>query len=111
MQLSRDTIYRNTPTTYLGSKELPESGSVAGEVHCSFDGKEFSLGIRGHVGDQPHWYTLTLTLKEVRVLLSRSLEDYWGKDEEIPDAEKTLWKTFFELWEKRIEAKDKEGDE
>ena len=102
---------RNRGTTPLGSKELPESGSMPGEVSCSFDGSEFSLEICGFDGRQDHWYTLRLTPREVRVLLSKSLEDAWWRDEQgqIPDAERALWRTFFELWEKRIEFKDEGG--
>lgn len=88
----------------IGWEELPENNSSQ-EVSCSFDDGFFSLEIRGYDGDR---YTLTLSPKEVRILLSRSLKDVWlkGESEQMPDTERALWKTLFEMWEKRIDFED-----
>lgn len=105
MRLSKRGYYSDHGESPLADKELPEDSSLSGMRDCSFgfDGREFILGIRGSDGDNTYWYALTLTPREVRVLLSKSLEDaYYQRDEEMPDAEKELWGTIFDLWEKRL---------
>lgn len=116
MQLWRRGNYEDQGEPKLVDIELEGDAGYSSDPDvtgyaCGFDGKEFFLGMCGipdvDRANTTHWYTLTLTPREMRVLLSRSL---W-RNKEIPNAEQALWETFFELWEKRVEAKDEEGDE
>ena len=90
----------------VSGNPYPPSHLKAG---CSFDGREFSLRIRGGDGNEEsrstYWYEITLTLKEMRTLLSHSLSSpYWDfpGGREISGAERELWGTLFDLWEKRL---------
>ena len=109
MRLTRRAYERDHGPSLLADKELTadSSDSSLPDVKgcaCGFDGNEFILGMRGyHDGSRTPWYVLTLTPGEMRVLLSRSLNDaYYHRDEEVPDGEKELWETLFDLWEKRL---------
>ena len=109
MRLSRRGYYQNTnhEPRKLADKDL--SDREFGIVQYSFGGREFTLGIRGGDGiensQSTYWYEITLTLKEMRILLSRSLSSpYWHfpGGQEISGAERELWGTLFDLWEKRL---------
>lgn len=122
MRLTRKAFNQNTnhEPRELANKAFPDAPpslflpGLRERVDLSFDGKEFSLCILGVDGIRniqnsrnEYKYEIILTLKEVRSLLSRSLKDYYPDfpgSREISDAERKLWNTLFDQWEKRIRA-------
>ena len=115
MRLSRRGHRMNTnrEPRELANKEFPDHPlrAIPEGVERSFDGKKFSLRIHGGDGiedsQSQYEYEITLTLKEVRNLLSHSLRSFYPDfpgSIEISNAERKLWNTLFDQWEKRIRA-------
>ena len=124
MRLKRQGYGRHEGVRELADKELTENPSSArfffntpryedcscGFDTCGFDAsgidkreKEFFLGICARpVDGSTHWYQLTLTPREMKILLSRYLERG-----EMPDNERNLWEVLLDLWEKRLKRRDR----
>ena len=108
---------QNREPQELANKEFPEalplhsSYRLPENVERSFNGKDFTLRIHGGDGREnstdQYQYEITLSLKEIRFLLSRPFnsiaKDFPG-GQEISKAEKQLWNTLFDQWEKRLRA-------
>ena len=128
MRLTRKAVKQNTkhePRILANKKEFYGPGVdwswfCSEKIALSFDGKEFSLCILGKDGIESsenkkhdYKYEIILTLKEVRLLLSRSLQHYHRTDfpgsREISADERKLWNTLFDQWEKRIRALARRG--
>ena len=113
MRLSRRGYgnFTNREFVSLADEELPDRTS--GSVEYSYT-KAFSLRIRGTDGGKgsirkdgslslpsEYWYEITLTPRDVKMLLSKSLENP-HYTEKMPDSEKKLWEVLLDLWEKRL---------
>ena len=102
MRLTRRGEEKDHGEYEVANQELAEDAGYTDSTRpyptgysCGFNGNEFFLGISAHwYQGSTHWYQLSLTPEEMRILLSRSLEDT------LPDSEKELWETLFDLWEK-----------
>ena len=124
MRLERQGVQHREGVTELADKELTENPSSSrfffnephysetrscGFATCGFDAsgidtreKEFFLGIRARpVNGSTHWYQLTLTPRDMKILLSRYLEEG-----EMPDNERNLWEVLLDLWGKRLERQE-----
>ena len=105
MRLTRRGYKSDHGEPTLVDQELAEDAGYSSHSYptgsCGFDGEEFILGMCGIPGETTHWCVLSLTPEEMRILLSRSLEDA------LPDSEKELWETLFDLWEKRLTRRDR----
>ncbi len=98
----------------LANIEFPEISMIFDSrtrLERSFDGKNFTVLMSGVDGwknsPSQYEYEITLSLKEIRSLLSwpfDSLPKEFPGGREISDAEKKLWNTLFDQWEKRIRA-------
>ena len=122
MRLERQGLEHRTGVTPLADKELTETSPSSrfsfkephsfqncscGFATCVFDvfetrEKEFFLGIHARpVHGSTHWYQLTLTQREMKILLSRYLEEG-----EMPDNERKLWEVLLDQWEKRLKRRE-----
>ena len=113
MRLTRRA--HNTNTNHepreLANKEFSSTFEhIQTNVKYSFDGKNFALRMLGVDGiknsTDEYEYEITLTLKEVRTLLSHSLDrqfyPYFPGGSVVSRAEGKLWHTLFNQWAERV---------
>ena len=100
MQLKRWGAYQDHGKTDLLPEGATFSVGFSGDgMEASFKGREGEIRNDG-TRNSTYRYSLHLTTRELRELFMRPLR--------VPDSERELWWTFFELWEKRV--KDQVGD-